>query len=361
MESMPNSGITTERDEFINAFVAKTVQAASVLFDQYKSANKQQTPASKSASLPLVQESIAQYLATPSGTPMITPLSLPPASIPYPFNLSSSAFAYQSHDPQLSSLYSSPIALAPLTNPPVQMNFEEAEAILSSPLCSPMLGPSANSSPYIQQRRRMSSFNLQSSLSRRSSISAVPPLRRASILSTASTALPFIANSETRDMSTLSSLGCESGISMFQQVASTNPLAFQPTATAPPPSFIKSCDSIPSTPLQSHCTSSSSTDSNSINNSIEFDIAAPISPTLLQSLRESAPPIETKKRTKLTSIQRDYMMSVFKKDQNPSSKVLRVVAENVGMDFRLVQYWFQNRRAALRRRTRRSQFSDEEL
>ncbi|KAI9351259.1 hypothetical protein BDR26DRAFT_850747, partial [Obelidium mucronatum] len=59
---------------------------------------------------------------------------------------------------------------------------------------------------------------------------------------------------------------------------------------------------------------------------------------------------DSKKRTRLTAAQREYMMEIFKQDQNPPSKVIRQVSETVGMNFRLVQYWYQNRRAALRRK-----------
>ncbi|KAI8614406.1 hypothetical protein BC830DRAFT_1081995 [Chytriomyces sp. MP71] len=60
------------------------------------------------------------------------------------------------------------------------------------------------------------------------------------------------------------------------------------------------------------------------------------------------------RRTKLSQGQRDYMMSVFHEHNGrPDSKTLRVVAAEVNMPFRLVQYWMQNRRAALRLKRRR--------
>ncbi|KAJ3026296.1 UNVERIFIED_CONTAM: hypothetical protein HDU68_005897 [Siphonaria sp. JEL0065] len=59
---------------------------------------------------------------------------------------------------------------------------------------------------------------------------------------------------------------------------------------------------------------------------------------------------ETKKRTQLTCEQRDYLLKVFERDSMPKSKALQKVALDCKMDYRQVQYWFQNRRAAMRRR-----------
>ncbi|KAJ3010165.1 UNVERIFIED_CONTAM: hypothetical protein HDU68_002296 [Siphonaria sp. JEL0065] len=61
-------------------------------------------------------------------------------------------------------------------------------------------------------------------------------------------------------------------------------------------------------------------------------------------------PSETKKRIQLTCEQRDYLLRVFEKDNMPKSKALQKVALDCKMDYRQVQYWFQNRRAAMRRR-----------
>ncbi|KAJ3031977.1 UNVERIFIED_CONTAM: hypothetical protein HDU68_009078 [Siphonaria sp. JEL0065] len=312
----------SERDEFINAFVAKTVQAASVLFDQYQ-ANKQST-ASKSPvpafmpapqKVPSINSHDQLYLATPLATPMMNPL-LPPSitTMQHQFHLPSSAFAYPPVHDQL-SMFASPI-----TNPQ-PMNFEEAEAILSSPLCSPMLGASA--SPYLQ--RRMSSFNLPSasgSTSRRPS--TTPALRRSSLLSNTSTMpynLPMIPVPESRSAS---------GTSDLNQVVEPTALTFSPLT---PSRLSQSPDSAVLIEEREHETDDSQ-----------------LTAEYIQALRQGAEPIETKKRTRLTSAQREYMMSVFKKDQNPPSAVVREVADNVGISFRLVQYWFQNRRAALRRK-----------
>ncbi|KAI9329274.1 hypothetical protein BDR26DRAFT_29188 [Obelidium mucronatum] len=62
----------------------------------------------------------------------------------------------------------------------------------------------------------------------------------------------------------------------------------------------------------------------------------------------------SKKRTQLSKEQRAFMMSVFEENNMPSTKTLQKVSEKVGMELRLVQYWFQNRRAAERRRHQNS-------
>ncbi|KAJ3026297.1 UNVERIFIED_CONTAM: hypothetical protein HDU68_005898 [Siphonaria sp. JEL0065] len=58
-----------------------------------------------------------------------------------------------------------------------------------------------------------------------------------------------------------------------------------------------------------------------------------------------------KKRTQLSKEQRDYMQTVFEQNNMPNTKVLQKVSARVGMELRLVQYWFQNRRAAMRRKS----------
>ncbi|KAI8614405.1 hypothetical protein BC830DRAFT_1127502 [Chytriomyces sp. MP71] len=57
----------------------------------------------------------------------------------------------------------------------------------------------------------------------------------------------------------------------------------------------------------------------------------------------------TNKRTRLTPQQREYMLAIFERDQNPSSEVIREVVERFSLNYRHVQYWYQNKRAALRR------------
>ncbi|KAI9351228.1 hypothetical protein BDR26DRAFT_850702 [Obelidium mucronatum] len=63
---------------------------------------------------------------------------------------------------------------------------------------------------------------------------------------------------------------------------------------------------------------------------------------------------DSRKRTRLSNDQREYMMSVFDENNQPNTKTLKEVAATVGTSLRHVQYWFQNRRAAMRRRVAQS-------
>ncbi|KAJ3072689.1 hypothetical protein HDU98_003114 [Podochytrium sp. JEL0797] len=58
------------------------------------------------------------------------------------------------------------------------------------------------------------------------------------------------------------------------------------------------------------------------------------------------------RRHTLTKPQREYMISIYNSNNVPESKVLRMVAEKVGISFRHCQFWFQNRRAYARKRER---------
>ncbi|KAJ3025237.1 UNVERIFIED_CONTAM: hypothetical protein HDU68_007329 [Siphonaria sp. JEL0065] len=72
---------------------------------------------------------------------------------------------------------------------------------------------------------------------------------------------------------------------------------------------------------------------------------------------------DSRKRTRLSNDQREYMLSVFDQNNQPNTKTLKEVAVAIGTSLRHVQYWFQNRRAALRRRvasTQSSSLSDSE-
>ncbi|KAJ3031976.1 UNVERIFIED_CONTAM: hypothetical protein HDU68_009077 [Siphonaria sp. JEL0065] len=44
------------------------------------------------------------------------------------------------------------------------------------------------------------------------------------------------------------------------------------------------------------------------------------------------------------------MVSVFDDNNQPNTKELKEVAERIGTSLRHVQFWFQNRRAAMRRK-----------
>ncbi|KAJ3031975.1 UNVERIFIED_CONTAM: hypothetical protein HDU68_009076 [Siphonaria sp. JEL0065] len=72
---------------------------------------------------------------------------------------------------------------------------------------------------------------------------------------------------------------------------------------------------------------------------------------------------DSRKRTRLSNDQREYMLSIFDQNNQPNTKTLKEVAAAIGTSLRHVQYWFQNRRAALRRRvasTQSSSLSDSE-
>ncbi|KAJ3069588.1 hypothetical protein HDU98_007359 [Podochytrium sp. JEL0797] len=58
------------------------------------------------------------------------------------------------------------------------------------------------------------------------------------------------------------------------------------------------------------------------------------------------------RRHTLTKPQRDYMISIYNNNNVPESKLLKTVAEKVGISFRHCQFWFQNRRAYARKRER---------
>ncbi|KAI9329273.1 hypothetical protein BDR26DRAFT_872712 [Obelidium mucronatum] len=60
--------------------------------------------------------------------------------------------------------------------------------------------------------------------------------------------------------------------------------------------------------------------------------------------------IESKKRIQLTNEQREHLMDLFQQDNMPKSKTLQKAATHLGLSYRQVQFWFQNRRAAVRRR-----------
>ncbi|KAI8614402.1 hypothetical protein BC830DRAFT_1127499 [Chytriomyces sp. MP71] len=61
---------------------------------------------------------------------------------------------------------------------------------------------------------------------------------------------------------------------------------------------------------------------------------------------------ETSRRTKLSRANRQHLVQLFEEDHQPPTEVLKVAARKVGKSLRHVQYFFQNRRAALRRRGR---------
>ncbi|KAI8617991.1 hypothetical protein BC830DRAFT_39454 [Chytriomyces sp. MP71] len=59
---------------------------------------------------------------------------------------------------------------------------------------------------------------------------------------------------------------------------------------------------------------------------------------------------ETSKKVKLSSANRRYLIEIFDQDDKPPTEVLQKAARKVGKSLRHVQYFFQNRRAALRRK-----------
>ncbi|KAJ3024322.1 UNVERIFIED_CONTAM: hypothetical protein HDU68_008239 [Siphonaria sp. JEL0065] len=337
---MDPSSIELERSEFIKAFISKSVEAANALYDQYRQTTVTNTVSTAAVSLghglreqTTGSETLASLISnTPSGTSAGTPL-LPPATAPAqaPFIPSPPAtFALPlPHDRSSSS-----IGLGLFASPQMSfsnaalMNYNEAEAILTSPLCSPLLGPSG-SSPYLH--RRLSSF-----MPRRPSVGGVRKLSNASI---------YFPQPESRSSSLSSSFGLDryhDPYSYYKQQQNVfhhqqhfiqpHPLAFTPLTPSimnisPESSPIKSEISLPPLmtspefsfiPLQESSLSSSS------------------SSTASSALFSNA---DGKKRTRLTPAQRQYMMNIFEQDNNPPSQVIRQVAETVGMNFRLVQYW----------------------
>ncbi|KAI8621803.1 hypothetical protein BC830DRAFT_73943 [Chytriomyces sp. MP71] len=56
-----------------------------------------------------------------------------------------------------------------------------------------------------------------------------------------------------------------------------------------------------------------------------------------------------RKYTRLTSEQRRRLGDIFERDANPRSDVIRALAEEFGVRYRLLQYHFQNKRRAARR------------
>ncbi|KAJ3072688.1 hypothetical protein HDU98_003113 [Podochytrium sp. JEL0797] len=60
-----------------------------------------------------------------------------------------------------------------------------------------------------------------------------------------------------------------------------------------------------------------------------------------------------KQRHILTKPQRNFVMSIYHKNNTPTSDVLKTVADELGITFRRAQFWFQNRRANDRKRARR--------
>ncbi|KAJ3351888.1 hypothetical protein HDU83_008521 [Entophlyctis luteolus] len=57
-----------------------------------------------------------------------------------------------------------------------------------------------------------------------------------------------------------------------------------------------------------------------------------------------------KRRTHLTRAQREYMVALFERNHTPDTAQLREAAVVVGMTLRHAQYWFQNRRSAMRKK-----------
>ncbi|ORY52328.1 hypothetical protein BCR33DRAFT_711658, partial [Rhizoclosmatium globosum] len=77
-------------------------------------------------------------------------------------------------------------------------------------------------------------------------------------------------------------------------------------------------------------------------------------PTSVTLPAPASPPQDTthtpsKRRKCLTVKQRTILMALFEQDKSPDSDTLRGITGKVGMTLRQVQYWFQNKRAALRR------------
>ncbi|KAI9329272.1 hypothetical protein BDR26DRAFT_872710 [Obelidium mucronatum] len=61
-----------------------------------------------------------------------------------------------------------------------------------------------------------------------------------------------------------------------------------------------------------------------------------------------------KKRKRLSKENHQFLMKIFEENQHPDTPTLKQAAERVGMGLKHVQFFFQNRRAAVKRRTSRS-------
>ncbi|KAI8614401.1 hypothetical protein BC830DRAFT_1127498 [Chytriomyces sp. MP71] len=76
--------------------------------------------------------------------------------------------------------------------------------------------------------------------------------------------------------------------------------------------------------------------------------ATPLSPSLSASASDDCG--AARKRTRLSAAQREYLLDQYERDNKPTTRDLREIAAVVGTSLRHVQFWFQNRRAAARRR-----------
>ncbi|KAJ3031979.1 UNVERIFIED_CONTAM: hypothetical protein HDU68_009080 [Siphonaria sp. JEL0065] len=279
------SAVRGEREAFIEAVPAQSIKTANALYDNYRNPFEPAS-AKRSTHTEGKQDVLSSFLASVSydclsGHPSEPPFSSLCGSI--------SPFAYStdcSAEGTGLGIFSSPL---PLLNT-LLMNFEEAEAILTSPVPVP--------SPNDYQRQPL---NCYPSVIIPSSVPRQPT--------------PIVNAQNVGD-----SIG---------QLLFSNPerhVSSDRFCRRLERSNILSSD-IRKALQRNHCSAST-----------------------------QAPYNFEKQRTRLTKKQRQYMMSVYEEnDQNPSSEVMRQAATVVGMRFRLAQYWFQNRQAALRRKATSSE------
>ncbi|KAJ3031978.1 UNVERIFIED_CONTAM: hypothetical protein HDU68_009079 [Siphonaria sp. JEL0065] len=208
------------------------------------------------------------------------------------------------------------------------MNYEQAEEILAyrNPT---VLSPTLRNPPSLTLRRSSSPATIFS--------------RRASTFSNTATVPASFPLPESRSSSADSSFGFRMDFGGVQMLPN---LAFLTQA-----------------PLTPHLVSPLSP----VNSEQSRIAMSPTTEILLQTLLKEPLPVHSntadvtsdRQRTRLTREQREYMMRIFEVDNNPPSHVIRQVAEKVGMRFRLVQYFYQNRRAARRRKNAAAQFKEE--
>ncbi|KAI9351231.1 hypothetical protein BDR26DRAFT_914607 [Obelidium mucronatum] len=176
------------------------------------------------------------------------------------------------------------------TNPPIQMTFDEAEAILCSPLLGPALELGYHPSPKLSTPK-----------AKRPSMTPLDLEYRS----------PYLIHLE-------------------------SPCSLLPSSVESSASFDRQADvsglqpSLPESPRPT-----------------------PVSSDIQDSeIKKSTKQARPRARTQLTPYQRSFLMGIFDENPTPESSVIRKAAAKVGKDFRLVQYWFQNRRAALRKSER---------
>ncbi|KAJ3208790.1 hypothetical protein HDU82_001922 [Entophlyctis luteolus] len=126
-----------------------------------------------------------------------------------------------------------------------------------------------------------------------------------------------------------------------QHVGSVSPVCVSASSSAAGASRIPSSPSVSSAGSSFSCTPPSS--------------AVPSHPVSAKKRRQPAKkPVPQregpKRRTHLSRQQRDYMVALFDRNHMPDTLQLREAAGVVGMTLRHAQYWFQNRRSAMRKR-----------